>query len=80
MDEEKLGSLKAIIQKSACPVGCRCHKLDPDILCKARRTALDSLLECLEEDPSECDFAMHFAGSYYCKCTTRKEIARLLGE
>lgn len=80
MDEDKLRRMKDIVKSSPCPEGCRCHKLRPEELCKARRTGLDVLLECLEEHPEDCDFAMPFGGSYYCKCETRKELARLLGE
>mgnify|MGYP006906714636 CR=1 FL=1 len=80
MDEERLRKLKAIMKTSPCPVGCRCHSARPEELCKARSMGIESLLECLEEEPGDCSFAFPFGGSHFCRCGTRKEIAKLLGE
>ncbi|MDD4307750.1 MAG: hypothetical protein PHU53_02955 [Thermoplasmata archaeon] len=80
MDEATLRKMEGIIRNSPCPVGCRCNNLKPEELCKARRAGLDVLLECLEPKPEECTFSMSFGGTYYCKCGTRMEIAKLLGE
>ena len=80
MDGPILERLKGLIKTSPCPVGCRCHRLNLEELCKARTMGVESLLECLEEDPEKCVFAFAFGGSYFCRCGTRKEIAKLLGE
>lgn len=80
MDKEKLEELKKIMEKSACPAGCRCHRMRPEDLCKARRAGLDVLLECLEDEPRDCTFSFPFGGTFYCKCGTRMNIAKLLGE
>jgi len=80
MDEATLLKLNEIIKSSQCPRGCRCYKTQPEELCKAKRTGLDVLLECLEDEPENCTFALSFGGVYYCKCGTRMEIAKLLGE
>ncbi len=80
MDEEILKKVKFTIEKSTCPIGCRCYKVDPELICRARSTGLDNLLECLEDNPGDCTFSMSFGGSYFCKCSTRIELARLLAE
>jgi hypothetical protein len=80
MEKENLSKILDIIKKSQCPHGCRCFKVTPDKLCKAKRMGVDSLLECLEARPDDCVFAFPFGGSYFCRCTTRLEIAKLLGE
>jgi len=41
---------------------------------------IESLLECLEDNPEKCAFSIAFGGSYFCRCATRLEIAKLLGE
>ncbi|MDO9537830.1 MAG: hypothetical protein Q7J68_05890 [Thermoplasmata archaeon] len=80
MDEVALEKLRDIIKKSPCPNGCRCYKTRPEELCKAQRTGLDVLLECLEEKSEECTFSLQFGRTYYCKCSTRLEIAKLMEE
>ena len=80
MDEATLQKLKEIIKRSPCPAGCKCNNAVPEELCKAKRTSLGALVECLEEEPEKCSFSMSFGGTYYCKCGTRMEIASLLGE
>ena len=79
MDQKTLEAIEKVIKTSPCPFGCRCYKTGPENLCKARRTGLDMLLECLEDEPGDCSFSFPFGGSYYCKCGTRMEIAKLLG-
>ena len=78
MDEERLKEIKIIIDKSTCPNGCKCYNIKPDEICKARATDLENLLECLEDDPEQCTFSMAFGGTYFCKCQTRIELAKIL--
>ncbi|MBA3046047.1 MAG: hypothetical protein KKH41_07365 [Candidatus Thermoplasmatota archaeon] len=80
MDEEKLRTLEKIIRASPCPVGCWCYKTRPEELCKAKIMGLESLLECMEDEPEDCSFALAFGESFFCRCATRKEIAKLIGE
>ena len=80
MDEDKLKVFKKIIEKSTCPRGCKCHKIAPEELCKARQTDLGNLLERMEERPMDCPFSVPFGGSYFCKCQTRIELGKLLVE
>ena len=80
MDDETLLKLKNVIEESTCPRGCGCRNARLEDLCKARRAGLDTLLECLEDEPENCTFSMSFGGSYFCKCSTRMEIAKLLSE
>ena len=80
MNEEKLKQIKATLASSTCPIGCKCYRINKDEICSARRTELDNLLECLEEKPENCSFSVAFGGSYFCKCRTRIEIAKILNE
>ena len=78
MDEEELIRIKKTLENSTCPHGCKCYRLNPDEICKARATDLENLLECLEDDPEQCTFSMPFGGTYFCKCQTRIELAKIL--
>ncbi|MCK5024008.1 MAG: hypothetical protein KAR56_00145 [Thermoplasmata archaeon] len=79
MDEEKLNNIKQILENAACSHSCKCYQVKPDEICKARATDLENLLECLEDDPEQCTFSMPFGGTYFCKCQTRIELAKILG-
>ena len=80
MDEEKLKQIKFVLEKSTCPSDCKCYNIKPDQICKARTMGVNNLLECLEDEPDDCTFSITFGGSYFCKCQTRIDLAKLLGE
>ena len=80
MDEKKLKQIKQILASSPCPTGCKCYINRQDELCSARTTDLNNLLECLEDNPEDCSFSVAFGGTYFCKCRTRIEIAKILNE
>ena len=50
------------------PEGCRCHEQGIEKLCKAKDLGLESFVECLEEDPSECVSSLTLEDSHYCYC------------
>ena len=78
MDEEKRERAEKLLTDRPCAKGCRCYNVRFEELCKARRYGIESLLECLEEDPMNCRFAFPFGGSNFCKCQLRLEIAKIL--
>ncbi len=80
MNEEALIKIKQALDNSICPHGCKCYRIKPDEICKARVTDLENLLECLEDEPEHCTFSMAFGGIYYCKCQVRIELAKILNE
>ena len=80
MDAAILKKVKQVLDKSSCPNGCKCYRIQPKEMCKARSMGINNLLECLEDEPGECSFSMAFGGSYFCKCQTRIELAKILGE
>jgi hypothetical protein len=49
------------------PQDCKCYKPGFGVF-KARDIGLESLVECLEEDPYTCPFSMSDGYSNYCKC------------
>jgi len=47
-------------------------------LCRARDFGLDDYLECLEDVPQHCDFALPFGNTHFCQCPLRVYIAEKL--
>ena len=63
--------IESIIGKMKCPKDFRCYKSGVKMLCKARDFGIENYLECLEEKPHECKFAMSFGTLFICKCPLR---------
>jgi len=66
--------IKEIMKK--CPPGCKCHGRGSDNLCKARDIGLDTFVECLDDKPFECPYAISYGRMSYCSCPPRVEIAQ----
>lgn len=58
---------------------CKCGKKRIESLCKARDIGLETLVECLEEDPDQCPYSI-FANGHYCKYPLRIHIAKKLSD
>jgi len=63
--------IESIIGQMKCPKDFRCYKSGFKKLCKARDFGIENYLECLEENPQECKFAMSFGAMFICKCPLR---------
>jgi hypothetical protein len=64
-----------IMGRPKLPQDCKCYKLGFGVF-KARDIGLESLVECLEEDPYTCPFLMSDGYSNYCKCPVCVHIAK----
>ncbi|MCP4368088.1 MAG: hypothetical protein GY797_08285 [Deltaproteobacteria bacterium] len=71
MMEEDRKKIKEIMAGMQCPLDFRCAKSGFERLCKAKDFGLESYLECLEENPYDCNFALPFGHSYFCQCPLR---------
>ena len=69
--EEMTGNIK-------CPKNFKCVESGFENLCKAKDFGLDDYLECLEEDPQKCKFALSFGNGYFCQCPLRVYLAKKL--
>lgn len=49
-----------------------------EIRCKARDVGLETFVECLEDDPDECEFSMPLAGIEYCASPVRVYVVKNL--
>jgi hypothetical protein len=70
--------IEKIIEKMECPEGFACYKSGFRNLCKAKEFGIESVLECLEENPFDCSFAHAYGHLYFCKCPMRAFIAEKL--
>ena len=76
-DRKKIEELMAGME---CPKKFECADSGFEQLCKARDFGLDSFLECLEESPSKCTFALSFGSTYFCQCPLRVYLSKALGK
>ena len=51
------------------------RKLPDPAVCRARNLGNDDLFDCLISAPYECQYALHYGDSFFCRHPERKEIA-----
>jgi hypothetical protein len=69
-----------IMEEMECPDDFSCYKTGFKNLCKARNFGIESILECLEEDPTICKFSLEYGHLFFCKCPLRAFIANRLNK
>jgi hypothetical protein len=78
MKDEDRENIEEIMAGMQCPKNFKCAEGGFEHLCKAKDTGLERCLDCLEEKPSACSFAMSFGDSYLCQCPLRVYISKTL--
>lgn len=78
MDNNIKKEIEEIIGQMQCPKNFICAKNGLEHLCKAEDFGLEKYLDCLEENPTECTFALSFGKGYLCQCSLRIYIAKKL--
>lgn len=78
MDEEVRRKITEIIGEMECPKGFKCADSGFERFCKARDFGLENYLECLEDNPRNCRFALPFGEGYFCQCPLRVYLAKKL--
>ena len=76
MQEEHKKRIEEIIGQINCPKGFTCAQSGFELLCKAKDFGLDNYLECIEDFPSQCKFALPFGKTHFCQCPLRIYIAK----
>ena len=80
MKEQHWRELERITQNVYCPKLLQCYTTGLEMLCKASDIGLHSLIECLEENPDKCPFALSLPGFRLCKCQVRVYICKNIGK
>ena len=70
--------VKEIMSKIQCSEDFKCANSGFNELCKARDDGIEGCLECLEENPSKCVFAVSFGFGYLCRCPLRCYVAKVM--
>ncbi len=70
--------IEELIGQMQCPKGFKCAESGFEDLCKAKDFGLDNYLECLEDNPSVCSFALPFGNTHFCQCPLRVFLAKKL--
>ena len=80
MTEEDREKIQELMGGMQCPKNFKCADSGFESLCRARDFGLDKFLECLEESPSDCPFALPFGSTHFCQCPLRVYLAKALGK
>jgi len=78
MKKEILQQVNEIKKRMQCRKGFVCAESGFEKLCRAKDVGLKRHLLCLENAPSQCDFALHFDNKYYCGCPLRVYLGKSL--
>jgi len=78
MDEDIRQKIEEMIGHMKCPKNFNCTKNGFTDLCRAKDFGLDNYLECLEDSPPPCTFALPFGEAHFCQCPLRVYIAKKL--
>jgi hypothetical protein len=78
MEEKDRKRIQELMAGMKCPKDFKCADTGFEHLCKAKDFGLDSYLECLEENPRNCQFYLPFGYGNFCQCSLRVYLAKKL--
>ncbi len=78
MKNEDRKRIEEIMAGMKCPKNFKCAKGGFEHLCKATDIGLENYLDCLEEKPASCSFAMAYGLRHFCQCPLRVYLAKKL--
>lgn len=78
MKTDDVDGVEEIIAEMECHRDFKCCRSGYTELCRVKIIGEKSYLECLEENPEECDYSVSFGYSYFCQCPVRNRIAKKL--
>ena len=78
MDEEVRRKIEEIMEGMNCPKAFRCADAGFEGLCQARDFGLENYLECHDDEPRNCSFALPYAHEFFCQCPLRVYLAKKL--
>jgi len=78
MIEQGIKKIEQLMEEIECFKDFKCVKENFNRLCQVRKFELDEHLECLENNPSRCPFAVPFIYWHMCICQMRMHIIQKL--
>ena len=79
MRPEHIRKTKEILGSMSCSKDFRCTRVADQVVCKARDVGLDGFLECLEVNPSACEFSVLSGDPVLCECPLRVYLTKTVG-
>ena len=78
MKDKDRNKIEEIIGKMQCPKNFKCAESGFEHLCRANDFGAEEYLDCLEENPSGCSFALPFGYRHICQCPLRVYLFKYL--
>lgn len=78
MKDEDRKKIEEILAGMQCSKNFKCAESGFEHLCRARDFGDEKYLECLEENPWACSFALDFGSGHLCQCPLRVYLAKKL--
>ncbi len=78
MKDEDRKKVEEIMAGMQCPKNFKCAESGFEHLCRSRDFGVENYLECIEENPSACPFALSFGYVHFCQCPLRVYLAKKL--
>jgi hypothetical protein len=78
MEHKERKRIEEIMAGMQCRKNFKCAENGFERLCNARDFGLENYLDCLEENPSACSFALSFGNGFLCQCPLRVYLSRKL--
>ena len=78
MTEQQLETIEAIKAKMDCSKGFICFESNFTNLRPVKDVGLPDFVQCLREEPQECEYAVPFGYQYFCSCPLRVYVAKEL--
>jgi hypothetical protein len=72
--------IEKIMNGMECPKDFECYKSGFKNIGKAKDTAVESFVVCLEDRAWQCEYSFSFGSSYLCKCPLRVYVLKKLGK
>jgi hypothetical protein len=82
--QEHVRAIEKMMENLSCPKDFACYRSGLEALCAAKDIGTDICLECLEADPSGCQFSLAtgesylFGETYLCACPIRVYVCKNL--
>ena len=78
MKDEDRKKIEEIMAAMQCPKNFKCAESGFEHLCRAQDFGVEKYLDCLEENPSMCSFALPFGHGHLCHCPLRVYLSKKL--
>ncbi|MCP4681107.1 MAG: hypothetical protein GY864_02095 [Desulfobacterales bacterium] len=78
MKDEDRKKIEEIMAGMQCPKNFKCAESGFKYLCRAKDFGVENYLDCLEENPLACSFALSFGYGHFCQCPLRGFLSKKL--